>query len=152
MASKLHFEAIYPFSIDRVWVALTDPDAMSDWLMPNDFKPVVGHRFNFRTKPAPGFDGVVHCEVLEIDPPRHLAFSWKGGGIDTVVRFTLSGHGDGTRMVMEQEGFKGIRGFMVSRLLGGGWKRMIHERLPRATEQVREGSYRPDLDADSRGA
>lgn len=30
----------------------------------NDFEPRIGHRFQFRTEPAPGFDGVVNCEVL----------------------------------------------------------------------------------------
>jgi len=39
--------------------------------MPNDFKPVVGHAFTFRTEPVSqhGFDGVVHCEVLDLEPP-----------------------------------------------------------------------------------
>ena len=120
MASKLRFEAVYAYSPDQVWVALTDPVAISEWLMPNDFRPVVGHRFTFRTKPAPGFDGIVQCKVLQADPPSRLAYSWTGGGIDTVVRYTLTPEGPSTRLVMEQDGFKGIRGFMISRLLGGG--------------------------------
>jgi uncharacterized protein YndB with AHSA1/START domain len=61
--------ANYPHPVERVWAALTSSDALAVWLMPNDFKPVVGHRFTFRTKPAPGFDGIVHCEVL-LPPPE----------------------------------------------------------------------------------
>ena len=45
--------------VEQVWRALTDPDLLARWLMPNDFKPVVGHQFTFRTEPVPqhGFDG-----------------------------------------------------------------------------------------------
>ena len=144
MAKTLRFEALYPHSVDQVWVALTDPAAIADWLMPNDFRPEVGHQFTFRTKPGPGFDGIVHCEVLELDPPRRLAYSWKGGGIETVVRYTLQAEGTNTRLVMEHVGFAGLRGFFVSRILGGGWKRIIGERLPAAAAQVEQGRYRPD--------
>lgn len=147
MAKTLRFEALYPYSPEQVWTALTDPAAIGDWLMPNDFAPRVGHCFTFRTKPAPGFDGIVQCEVLALDPPNRLAYSWKGGGIDTVVSYALAGEGDNTRLVMEQSGFTGIRGFMVSRILGGGWKRMIAERLPAAAARVADGRYRSEPEA-----
>src|SRR6185369_3706470 len=75
---KLRFEALYPHGRADVWEALTSSEAIADWLMPNDFKPVVGHRFNFKTKPAPGFDGTVHCEVLTVEPLERLVYSWKG--------------------------------------------------------------------------
>lgn len=144
MASrKLRFEAVYPYGPAQVWEALTDSAAMTDWLMPNDFKPVVGHRFNFKTKPAPGFDGTVHCEVIAVEPPARLAYSWKGGGIDTIVSFMLRAEGKGTRVVMEQEGFRGLRGMLVSRILGGGWRRMIEQRLPAAAGRVVDGRYHP---------
>jgi uncharacterized protein YndB with AHSA1/START domain len=144
MARTLRFEALYPYPPEQVWVALTDSQAISEWLMPNDFAPRIGHRFTFRTKPAPGFDGVVQCEVLELDPPARLAYSWKGGGIDTVVRYLLAAEGGNTRLVMEQSGFTGLKGFMVSKLLGGGWKRMIAERLPAAAARVEAGRYRSE--------
>jgi len=54
MARDLHFEMIYPHPPERVWAAITSSEAMSQWLMPNDFQLVAGHRFQFRTKPAPG--------------------------------------------------------------------------------------------------
>ncbi len=147
MANKIRFEALYPFPPDQVWVVLTDPVALGEWLMPSDFQPVLGHRFRFRTKPAPGFDGIVDCEVLELDPPRRLAFSWVGGGIDTIVSFDLAPHGTSTRMVMEQTGFRGPRGLMVSTILKGGWRRMVERRLPAAAARVSDGVYRPAPDA-----
>jgi uncharacterized protein YndB with AHSA1/START domain len=144
MARKIRFEAIYPYPPEQVWAVLTDPVALGEWLMPNDFLPAIGHRFQFRTKPAPGFDGIVDCEVLEMAPPHRLAFSWAGGGIDTIVSFDLAPHGDSTRLVMEQTGFKGMRGLMVSTILKGGWRRMVEQRLPAAASRVKNGAYRPD--------
>jgi uncharacterized protein YndB with AHSA1/START domain len=91
-----------------------------------------------------GLSGVVDCEVLELDPPRRLAFSWVGGGIDTVVTFDLAPEGSSTRMVLEQSGFKGPRGLMVSTILKGGWRRMVEQRLPAALARVRDGVYSRD--------
>ena len=141
MAKTIRFEALYPHTPDQVWTALTDPQALADWLMPNDFVAEVGRSFQFKTQPAPGFDGTVNCEVLELDRPRRIAWRWKGGGIDTVVRFELEAHGGSTRLVMQQSGFAGMRGMMVSKILSGGWKRMIEERLPAAAGRVTDGRY-----------
>ena len=146
MAKTIRFEATYPYPPQQVWVALTDPAALGDWLMPNDFEPRIGHRFQFRTKPAPGFDGIVNCEVIELDEPRRLAYRWAGGGLETVVSFELHAHGDSTRVVMEQSGFRGMRGLMVSRILSDGWKKMITGRLPAAAGRVRDGRYHSEAD------
>src|SRR5262249_32799839 len=37
-----------PFAPDKIWRALTQPHLIEEWLMKNDFKPVVDHRFNLR--------------------------------------------------------------------------------------------------------
>jgi uncharacterized protein YndB with AHSA1/START domain len=148
MARKLRFEALYPYPPEQVWTALTDPAAIGEWLMPNDFRPEVGHAFTFTTRPAPGFDGIVRCEVLTVEEPVHLAYSWKGGGIDTIVSYWLAPEGAATRLIMEQSGFTGLKGYMVSKILGGGWKRMIAERLPAAAARVRGGLYHADPGAD----
>ena len=52
---------------------------LSQWLMENDIQPTVGHRFNFRAKPMGDWDGIVYCEVLEVDEPNRLVYGWKGG-------------------------------------------------------------------------
>ena len=89
MKADIDITVSYPHPPGRVWAALTSSEALAAWLMPNDFEPVVGRRFTFRTRPAPGFDGIVRCEVLELDPPRRMVWSWAGGNIDTTVIFTL---------------------------------------------------------------
>lgn len=144
MAKNLRFEALYPYPPEQVWAALTDSEAIEDWLMPNDFAPVVGHHFTFRTEPRPGFDGIVQCEVLELEPPRRLAYSWKGGGIETVVSYELAAEGGNTRMVMEHRGFAGVRGLLISKVLGSGWKRIVAERIPAVAGRIAEGRYTPD--------
>jgi uncharacterized protein YndB with AHSA1/START domain len=61
-----------PFPPERVWRALTQPHLIEEWLMKNDFKPAVGHRFNLRGD----WGGVLDCEVLAIEPNRTLSYSW----------------------------------------------------------------------------
>jgi uncharacterized protein YndB with AHSA1/START domain len=129
MSRTLRFEAEYPHPPEKVWRALTDRRAISEWLMENDFEPRLGHRFNFRTTPRPGFDGIVHCEVTALEEPRLLSFSWRGGPLDTQVTWTLEPIAGGTRLILEHSGFRGVRGFLISRMMGSGWGRMLKTRL-----------------------
>ncbi len=113
----------------KVWRALTEREALAAWFMENDFEPRVDHEFTFRTDPAPGFDGVIRCRVLEIEPERRLRFSWRGGPVDTVVTWTLEPDGDETRLRVEQTGFAGIRAHLVRLMLRGGSKSLFGKRL-----------------------
>jgi uncharacterized protein YndB with AHSA1/START domain len=130
MKREIVLSATYPQPPREVWRALTDRDLLSQWLMPNDFEPRLGHRFTLRAPPAPGFDGVVHCELLELVPEERMTISWRGGGIDTRVVFEIEPFGTGTRLHFTQTGFTGIKGRLISTLLGRGWRRMIATRLP----------------------
>jgi uncharacterized protein YndB with AHSA1/START domain len=151
MKRDLIFEATYPHAAERIWRALTDSAAMAEWLMPNDFQARLGHKFQFRTKPAPGFDGIVNCEVREIDPPRRLAFTWKGGPVDTVVVFTLvSTSPTETRLRLEQRGFQGPKACMVSFLLGKGWKRIFRKLLPEVLARISDQGLLPRGEGDPR--
>jgi uncharacterized protein YndB with AHSA1/START domain len=131
----LRYEVVYPHPIEKVWRIVTDSDAIAEWLMPNDFEPRVGHKFQFRTKPRPGFDGVVHCEVLEVAPPHRVAYTWRGGGIDTVVTITLSPRGNDTKLVLEHSGFSGARALFVSAMLAPGWKKILHTKIATLLEK-----------------
>jgi uncharacterized protein YndB with AHSA1/START domain len=110
----------------RVWWALTDQAALARWLMPNDFRPVIGHSFTFRTEPRPDadFDGVVHCRVLAVEPERLLRISWRGGRLDTTVTWTLVPEGRGTRLLLEHDGFDpdDPAQQLARRIMGGGWR------------------------------
>jgi uncharacterized protein YndB with AHSA1/START domain len=85
----------------KVWRALTEGYLLEDWLMKNDFKPVVGHRFKLSAD-----WGAVDCEVLVVVPQKTLAYSWAAYGLESVVTWTLTAQGDGTHLRMEQAGFK----------------------------------------------
>lgn len=74
--------------------------------MQGDFKPAVGHRFNFRRSPKPGVNIVVDCEVLEIEPNKVLAYTWDALGLESTVTWTLTPTPAGTRLRMEQSGFR----------------------------------------------
>jgi uncharacterized protein YndB with AHSA1/START domain len=130
MKTDIDLVAEYPHPAERVWAALTSSEALAAWLMPNDFEPVAGHRFTFRTNPAPGFDGIVRCEVLEIDPPKRLVWSQAGGKVETTVTFTLETVGrERTRLRMHQVGFDGLAGQLTRRILAGGWPGILRQRL-----------------------
>lgn len=126
----MRFEVIYPQDPAEVWQSLTDPDEIAVWLMQNDFRPEIGHEFTFRTKPAPGFDGVVYCRVLELIPEKRLVYSWNAGPHKTTVTWTLEPYGEGTRLTLRHEGFRGIAGLVPQIILGRGWSRLLRQRLP----------------------
>jgi uncharacterized protein YndB with AHSA1/START domain len=89
-----------PHPPEKVWRALSQPDLIKEWLMQNDFAPVVGHRFKLSAD-----WGHVDCEVLAVDLNRTLSYTWCAFGGHTVVTFTLTPSGTGTLLRMEQAGF-----------------------------------------------
>ncbi len=94
-----------PHPPEKIWRALTQGALIEEWLMKNDFQPVVGHRFSFRATPVPNWSGVIDCEVLVVEPNSRLSYSWGTLGTKTVVAWTLTPTADGTHLRMEQSGF-----------------------------------------------
>ncbi|WP_239534228.1 SRPBCC family protein [Thalassobacillus pellis] len=93
-------------SINKVWTALTDSDILAKWIWENDFKPIVGHKFQFRAEPNKWWDGIVNCEVLVVDEPNKLSYTWESAGESTTVTWTLTEGSDGiTNLHLEQNGF-----------------------------------------------
>ena len=128
-------EVTYPHPIERVWRALTDSGALAAWLMPNDFQPRVGHHFTFRSEPQEGWSGVVHCEVVTLEPPHRVAYTWNGGdgSLDTLVTFSLSPENGGTRLRLEHTGFAsgGPAGITIRDILASGWdSHLLRQQLP----------------------
>jgi uncharacterized protein YndB with AHSA1/START domain len=132
--TSIHVDEYLAHPPARVWRALTDPELLGTWLMRNDFRPVVGHRFNFHTDPVPGtdFDGVVRCEVLAVEPERLLRISWAGGSdLDTTVTWRLEPEGHGTRLFLDHDGFDPDRPAQQQawRVMGGGWRSRMMPKL-----------------------
>jgi len=86
---------------EKIWRALTQPHLIEEWLMKNDFKPAVDHRFNLR-----GDWGTVDCQVLEVEPNKMLSYTWAALGLESVVTWTLTPTQTGTHLRMEQTGFR----------------------------------------------
>jgi len=91
---------------EKIWRALTQSHLMEEWLMENDFKPIVGHRFTLRRTPKPDVNVVVDCEVLAIEPNRTLSYTWGSFDLHGVVTWTLTPTSTGTHLRMEQSGFR----------------------------------------------
>jgi uncharacterized protein YndB with AHSA1/START domain len=99
--SSVVVEREMPFPPEKIWRALTQPHLIEEWLMKNDFKPVADHRFNLR-----GDWGAVDCQVLAIEPQKTLSYTWSAMGLESVVTWTLTATSTGTRLRMEQSGFR----------------------------------------------
>ena len=93
---------------EKLWRALTQPHLIEEWLMKNDFKLAVGHRFNL----SGDWGGVLECEVLEVEPNETLSYTWNYAhndaayNLQSVVTFTLTPTPTGTHLRMEQSGFR----------------------------------------------
>jgi uncharacterized protein YndB with AHSA1/START domain len=90
---------------EKVWRALTQGALIKEWLMDNDFQPVVGHKFSFRATPVGTWSGVIESQVLVVEPNQKLSYSWGTLGVDTAVTWTLAATKTGTLLRMEQSGF-----------------------------------------------
>ncbi len=95
-----------PHPPEKIWRALTQASLIDQWLMSNDFQPVVGHKFTLRAAPMPNWNGVVDCEVLAVEPNSRLSYSWGSMGLESVVTWTLTPGNGSTHVRMEQTGFQ----------------------------------------------
>jgi uncharacterized protein YndB with AHSA1/START domain len=91
-------ECDLPDPPEKVWAALTDPQLLAQWLMPNDMRPEVGSRFRFEPS-AESPDGPIECEVLEMRPNQLLRYTWRTAAdepegddhpLDSIVTFELT--------------------------------------------------------------
>jgi uncharacterized protein YndB with AHSA1/START domain len=119
----------------KVWRALTEPALVAQWLMSTDLPAEPGKPFTFRGEPNAWWDGIIHSQILALEPQRRLRYSWKGGPaasvLDTVVTWTLTPQGGGTRLELEHSGFRpeAAQAFAGA---GLGWQRNVGGRMAAA--------------------
>jgi uncharacterized protein YndB with AHSA1/START domain len=128
-------DEVFPHAPEMIWKTLTTGELIGRWLMvPTGFEAVEGKRFTFQTTPAGAWDGVIHCQVLEVKPNERFAFAWKGGHeenagygsrLDTVVTWTLSRDANGTRVRLVHSGFVPARNDVAFKSMSEGWKKVV---------------------------
>lgn len=94
-------EREFPYPPEKIWRALTQPHLIEEWLMKNNFKPVVDHQFDLSAD-----WGSVACQVRTVEPNKSLSYTWDAMGLESVVTWTLAASGTGTHLRMEQSGFR----------------------------------------------
>ena len=150
MTRTLRLRAVYPHPVDDVWTALTDPRALAEWLMPNNFEPIVGKVFRFHVDPMPGFSGISECVVLAVEPPLRLVYACTGvpkradlprPAAMTIV-WTLSRVDGGTALVLEQAGVESLP-LWWRPIVWIGWRRMLRTLLPKVLRHVEDRQFTP---------
>ena len=101
----LVIERDFAHSPAKLWRALTESPLLAQWLLNNDLIPEVGRAFQFRSEPVQGWNGIIDCRVLLVDPITRLSYTWGSMGMETVVLFILASTPAGTHLRMEQSGF-----------------------------------------------
>jgi uncharacterized protein YndB with AHSA1/START domain len=137
MKKDIQHTWFYPHPPEIVWEYLTNSELLAQWLVENDFKPIVGHHFQFQAKPKIkiGFDGIIYCQVIEVTPFKRLAYTWKGGPgngkitLDSVVTWTLTKKNNGTELQLEHSGFKGMKNFITYLIMNKGWSINLKKKL-----------------------
>jgi uncharacterized protein YndB with AHSA1/START domain len=156
MQRTIKIEKYFPHPVAVIWKAITDAQTLGQWFMQNDIVPVMGQEFTFRMAPQKGWDGVTHCQVIEIEPLRSIAYTYRGKAsgekplacaginsdaadaiakgifaeLDTVLRLTVTPADGGTMLKMEHSGFKGLKMVLISFIMGMGWKKQLNKKLP----------------------
>ena len=128
-------DEVFAHAPEAIWKTLTTGELIGRWLMePTGFESVPGTHFTFQTRPAGAWDGIIRCQVLEVVPNQRLVYSWKGGDaanvgygslLDTVVTWTLSRVGGGTRLRLVHSGFLVPKNASALQTMGEGWKKVV---------------------------
>jgi uncharacterized protein YndB with AHSA1/START domain len=136
MRKEINHEWNYEQPPNEVWEYLTKAELITLWLMPNNFKPIIGHEFQFQTKAMPtlDLDGIFHCKVLEIEPYRKLSYSWKGGPgngvftLDTICEWHLEPCKNGSKLKLKHSGFREHNADIFIGMTNG-WQQNIRKML-----------------------
>lgn len=163
MTRTIKLKTFLPYTQDKVWQALTDPTILGSWFMENNIVPKPGHYFTFRMKPQKGWDGITHCEVLSVESPKHISYTYRGEAtgekalacagihsdaadkltkgiftrLDTVLSFTIEPTCGGTILSMQQSGYKGWKLVIISLIMQMGWKKQLTKKLPAVLGEMR---------------
>ncbi|MGW3007633.1 SRPBCC family protein [Streptomyces sp. NPDC001219] len=134
--------------VERVWAVLTEPEHVGSWFgqgepTPVDLRPGGIMRLDH------GEYGQFPTTVVTVDPPHRFSYRWASAfpgevateGNSTLVEFTLTPEGDGTRLRVVETGFAALTIPEERRKTAGyeshsaGWSGQV-ENIRRYTEQL----------------
>jgi len=130
MSLSLSMDFQYKTSIEKLWSALTESGMLAKWIAENDFEPVIGHRFQFRMKASRMWDGIIEGEVLIVEPPNKLSYTFGTGEEIHTVTWTLQDLGEGkVNLHLEQTGFSNRLGVMGAKFGWRNWSKKLKKAL-----------------------
>ncbi|HEY7208371.1 MAG TPA: SRPBCC family protein [Gaiellaceae bacterium] len=110
----LRFERFLAAPPDEVWSALTDPERLARWLAPASIELRPGGAVSIDFGEGQAVVGM----VLACEPPLLLEYEWRFSGEgESIVRFELSAHGDGTALLLDHR----LLGAEQATGYGAGW-------------------------------
>jgi len=124
----------YAHPPEKLWKALTTQDALGQWLMTTDFEPVKGATFTFTLPAEPPYNAAqVACEVLVVDEPHLLSYTWQwpGDPIATRVEWELTPTETGTHLRLEHSGFSVEAQRQLRENFRAGWLEKMGDLLTR---------------------
>ena len=141
MKDKIELDAVYPHPPERVWRALTDPAALGGWLMPGEFKPLIGFRFRFDRPSGEAVKG----KVIEVEEGQLLAYTWDDGETKepSVVVWTLAHESDGTRVRLEHRYVETPEVTCLQLPTYFNWRYALRHRLPGLLALLAGGMIQP---------
>jgi uncharacterized protein YndB with AHSA1/START domain len=130
-------DEVFPHTPEVVWKTLTTAELIGRWFMkPTGFEPTKGKHFTYQTKPAGEWDGIIHCQVLEVTPNERLVYAWKGGHdanagygsrLETVVKWTLTKVDSGTRLRLVHSGFRTPNNDFAFKNMSEAWPKVLQK-------------------------
>jgi uncharacterized protein YndB with AHSA1/START domain len=130
-------DEVFPHAPETIWKTLTTGELIGRWFMaPTGFEPTKGKQFTYQTTPAGKWDGVIHCQVLEVTPNKRLAYAWRGGHdenigygslLETVVTWTLTRIDSGTRLRLVHSGFRTPTNDFAFKGMSEGWPKVLQK-------------------------
>ena len=105
MKEQVKLCVFYPHPPEKVWQALTDCRILNAWMMNNDFEPCLGHKVKFESNSLPGIKTIIHCEVVELNKPKRLAYTWQDEMTSepSLVVWTLNPVEGGTQLQLQHQ-------------------------------------------------
>jgi len=139
---KIEINVTVPYSIEKVWQALTEHQLMSQWLMETDFKPEVGYQFRFKGKENKFWRGYIECKVVNIEPLKSIQFTWQNAEkqTPTLITYELAKTDNGTSIHATNDGFDNtygpFSGFFYRTMIKAGMKKEFSGKLPKVLAKI----------------